>query len=560
VNRSGLNVKKKINDNNNKNHYQQNSCGIQGKSGVYLSGQDKHQNQQRRNEMPGSQPDVNKMIRRPQKSMARECVAAIFPPGLPDKLAAVQRELDGEIYLVGGTVRDLLLERQPGDLDLTVASQPKNWAERLRQRTGGACVELGREEGTFRIVTPQETVLDFSGFRKGAACIEGDLRRRDLTVNALAVPLHDFLHERSLAELPVLDPTSGLADLEQRRIRAISAQNLIDDPLRLLRVFRFAAALGFAVEPETLAQVRQFCPLLNNVANERIAYELDAIMATDRAHAAFIALRDCGLLWEILPELRAGVGMAQPASHHLDVFGHCVETLRQIELVLADPPGYFQEGGAVMEEYLAAMPKRRVQVKWAALLHDIGKPVCFGAKEDGRITFYNHDLRGADIFTAFSRRLRRSREDTEATARLIAGHMRPFFLANNQRKGKLTLRACLRLVRDADGQLPGLFLLAMADALAGKGETSPEAIEEEVSGLFEHLLRIRQERVTPVRSAPPLLTGHDLISELGLAPGPLFRTILDKVEEAQMERAVSSRAEALALAAAVAAKTAASAI
>ena len=506
--------------------------------------------------MPGNQPDLNEIIHRQQKSIAAQCAAAIFPPGLIDKLAAVQRELGGEIYLVGGTVRDLFLERTPGDLDLTVANQPKLWAERLRQHTGGACVELGREEGTFRIVTPQEIVLDFSGFRKGTACIEDDLCRRDLTVNALAVSLHEFLHDRSLAALPVLDPTNGLADLAQQRIRAVAAQSLIDDPLRLLRVFRFAAALGFAVEPETLAQVRQCCPLLNKVAKERIAYELDAIMATDRAHAAFLALRVSGLLWEILPELRAGVGMAQPASHHLDVFGHCVEALGQMELVLADLPGYFAEGSAVMEEYLAAMPKRRVQVKWAALLHDIGKPVCFGTKEGGRITFYNHDLRGSDIFTAFSTRLRRSREDTETTAHLIAGHMRPFFLANNQRKGKLTLRACLRLIRDADGQLPGLFLLAMADALAGKGETSPKAIEKEVSGLFGHLLRIRQERVTPVRTAPPLLTGHDLINELGLAPSPLFRTILDNVEEAQMEGAVSSRTEALALAAVVAAKTA----
>ena len=504
--------------------------------------------------MPGSQPDLNEMIRRPQKSIAAHCVTAIFPPGLLDKLAAVQHELGGAIYLVGGTVRDLLLGRRPGDLDLTIASQPKCWAERLRQRTGGACVELGREEGTFRIVTPQEIVLDFSGFRKGAVCIEDDLRRRDLTGNALAVPLHDLLHDRSLAQLPVLDPTSGLADLAQQRIRSISEQNLIDDPLRLLRVFRFAAALGFAVEPETLAQVRQCCPLLNKAAKERIAYELDAIMAADRAHSAFLALRDCGLLWEILPELRAGVGMAQPASHHLDVFEHCMEALRQMELVLADLPGYFQENSAVMEEYLAAAAKRRVQVKWAALLHDIGKPVCFGSKKDGRITFYNHDLRGAGIFTAFSRRLRRSREDTEATARLIEGHMRPFFLANNQRKGKLTLRACLRLIRKADEQLPGLFLLAMADALAGKGETSPEAIEEEVSSLFKHLLRIWQERVTPVQTAPPLLTGYDLINELGLVPGPLFRTILDNIEEAQMEHTVSSRAEALALAAAIAAK------
>jgi poly(A) polymerase len=504
--------------------------------------------------MPGSQPDSQEMIYRPQQRLAAECAAAIFPPGLLDKLAAVQRELGSALYLVGGTVRDLLLERTPGDIDLTVADQAKQWGERLRQRTGGACVELGREEGTFRIVTPQEIVLDFSGFRKGAACIEDDLRRRDLTVNALAVPLHEFLQDRSLATLPVFDPTDGATDLAQQRIRAISAQNLLDDPLRLLRVFRFAAVLNFTVEPETLIQVEQHSPLLNTVSKERIAYELDAIMAADRAHSAVLALRDCGLLWEILPELRAGIGMAQPASHHLDVFEHCLEALRQIELVLADLPGYFQEGSAVMQDYLTEAPKRLVQVKWAALLHDIGKPVCFGTKKDGRITFYNHDLRGADIFTAFSRRLRRSREDTEATARLIAGHMRPFFLANNQRKGKLTLRACLRLIRDADSQLPGLFLLAMADALAGKGEASPEAIEEEVSSLFAHLLRLRQERVTPVRSAPPLLTGHDLINELGLIPGPLFRTILDKVEEAQMEGVVSSRTDALALAAGIAAK------
>uniref|UniRef100_UPI0040561B5E HD domain-containing protein n=1 Tax=Candidatus Electronema sp. TaxID=2698783 RepID=UPI0040561B5E len=494
-----------------------------------------------------------------KRNIDNTALAALFAPSLLDKLAAVQRELDGELYLVGGAVRDLLLGKPPGDIDFLVTGQPKRWAERLRQLTGGACVELGREEGTFRIVTPDNAVLDFSGFRQGAVCVEEDLRRRDLTVNALATPLHEFLHDRSRAALPVLDPTGGLNDLAEQRIRVISAQSLLDDPLRLLRVFRFAASLGFVIEPETLAQVRQHSLLVSQVAKERIAYELDAIMATTQAHPAFLGLRESGLLWKILPELRAGVGMAQPASHHLDVFEHCLEALRQIELVLADLPGFFPGGSSVMAAYLAEHPKRLAQVKWAAFLHDIGKPVCFGTKEDeqgGRITFYNHDLRGADIFTAFSRRLRRSREDTEATARLIAGHMRPFFLANNQRKGKLTLRACLRLIRDAGGQLPGLFLLAMADALAGKGEDSPEAIEEEVSGLFAQLLRIEQEHVAPVQAAPPLITGNDLITELHLVPGPLFRIILDKIEEAQMEHTISSRAEALALAAAIAAKRA----
>jgi poly(A) polymerase len=197
------------------------------------------------------------------------------------------------------------LGRPPGDLDLLVAGQPKRWAERLRQLTGGACVELGREEGTFRIVTPDNAVLDFSGFRRGAACVAEDLRRRDLTVNALAAPLHEFLHDRSLAELPVLDPTGGLNDLAEQRIRVISAQSLLDDPLRLLRVFRFAASLGFVIESETLAQVRQNSPLISHVAKERVAYELDAIMSTNQAHPAFLGLRACGLesAWPSLPAI-----------------------------------------------------------------------------------------------------------------------------------------------------------------------------------------------------------------------------------------------------------------
>uniref|UniRef100_UPI0040568276 HD domain-containing protein n=1 Tax=Candidatus Electrothrix sp. TaxID=2170559 RepID=UPI0040568276 len=204
----------------------------------------------------------------------------------------------------------------------------------------------------------------------------------------------------------------------------------------------------------------------------------------------------------------------------------------------------------VMTEYLATK-KRQVQMKWAALFHDVGKPVTYGINEDkgGRITFYNHDLRGADILTEIAGRLRWAKEDTSLIARLIAGHMRPFFLANNQRQGKLTLKACLRLVRKIGDHLPGLFLLAMSDALAGKGEASPEDIEQEVAGLFAHLLEVEEKHVAPVRTAPPLITGKDLIEKLGLTPGPLFREILDQVEEAHMEHRISTREEALALAA-----------
>ena len=478
-------------------------------------------------------------------------MAALFPGDLLGKLAIIHKDIGGEVYLVGGSVRDLVLGRPSGDLDLTVSHNAELWAEQLRNLTGGTYVELGREEGAARVVLRQGLDVDFSSFRAGAQSIVEDLERRDIAVNALAVPVHGLFtgdwQEQDV--LFLIDPTGGLADLQQQQIRAISGQSFADDPLRMLRVFRCAAVLDFTVMPETLEQIWLQGKSIERVAKERVAYELDLVMGSPRAHQAFSAMRDCGLLWEVLPELRAGQGMNQPASHHLDVFEHCLEALNQMEQVLAGLGRYFPETSSVMESYLEGK-HRRVQVKWAALLHDVGKPYTYGINEakGGRITFYNHDLRGADILTDIARRLRWAKEDTSVIARLIAGHMRPFFLANNQRQGRLTLKACLRLVRKIGGHLPGLFLLAMSDALAGKGDASPENIEQEVAGIFVRLLQVEEEHVTPVRTAPALITGKDLIDELGLAPGPLFRILLERVEEAHMEHRIGTREEALALA------------
>ncbi|XOF32187.1 MAG: CCA tRNA nucleotidyltransferase [Candidatus Electrothrix sp. YB6] len=497
------------------------------------------------------------MEQKNDNTLSAAAVTSLFPDDLLPQLAAVQREFGGAVYLVGGTVRDLLLGRATGDLDLTVPRQAEDWARLLRDLTGGTYVELGREEDAARVVLRQGLDVDFSSFRAGAQSITEDLQKRDITVNALAVPIHTLLTGRDGGQdrLPVIDAVGGCADLAQRRVRVVSPKSFPDDPLRMLRVFRFAAVLDFSIEPDTLEQIQQQREKIGRVARERVAYELDLIMASLGAHQAFSEIRQCGLLWEILPELRAGVGMDQPASHHLDVFEHCLEALHQMEISIADPGRYFPEPQAVMTEYLRSR-KRQVQLKWAALLHDVGKPTTYGINENkgGRITFYNHDLRGADILNDIARRLRWAKEDSALIARLIALHMRPFFLANNQRQGKLTLKACLRLVRKIGNHLPGLFLLAMSDALAGKGEASPEAIEQEVAGLFSRLLQVEQEHIAPVRTAPPLITGNDLINELHLTPGPLFRKVLDRVEEAHMEHRISSRAEGLALAAAAAEK------
>jgi poly(A) polymerase len=489
-------------------------------------------------------------------------VLDLLPPWLRRALTAVQTEQGGELYLAGGVVRDLLLGQIPADIDLTVGVGAKVWAGKLAALTAGALVPLGRDEDAARVVSRGVTV-DVSSFREGARTIADDLIRRDLTVNALACridPLLTQLNPDDAIELRLIDPTGGHADLKAGLIKAASPESFIRDPLRLVRVFRFAATLGFAVTAATLDLVQRQSGLVTAVASERIAHELDLIMAAPDASGIVRAMADSGLLWDLIPELTAGIGMVQPKSHHLDVWEHNLETLVQMERILAAPSDFFPTSGKEMASCLGAA-HRRQRLKWAALLHDLGKPVTHGLRADkgGRITFYNHDQVGARIFEALALRLRWSNEAREQVARLIASHMRPFHLANVARTGNLTLRAAIRMIRSAGDDLEGLFLLAMADSLAGRGVERIAGMEEELAELYRHLARVRAEHVTPVQSAPPLLTGRDLIDKLHLPPGPLFKRILAAVEEARMTGEVDDTGSALRLAQTMAAADAAGA-
>ncbi len=487
-----------------------------------------------------------------QKKIACIDVRSLFSGDIFTSLGVIAGGHPSGIYLAGGTVRDLLFGRQPADVDLTVACHGRAWAKELGRLTGGTFVELGKDEDAGRVVLGAETI-DFSSFRAGAVTIEQELVKRDLTVNGLGLCLDSLIRRSGCDEggaLTVIDPQGGVQDLDLGLIRLCSIQSLVDDPLRLLRVFRFAAVLGFTIVPETMDAVRRHKALIATVAPERVAHELDLIMSSDRAGQAFALMAETGLLFEIMPELLPGVGMEQPASHHLDVFDHLLETLQQMERIQRDPGLFFPGRASVMVSWLDRGHNRRL-LKWSALLHDVGKPTTYGINADkgGRITFYNHDQEGAALFATFAGRLRWSGADTRAVTLLIGAHMRPFFLANDQRRGGVSLKACLRLLRKVGDDLPGLFLLAMADALAGKGEGSPEKMEQEVASLFDRLYKVWREHVVPVQTAKPLLTGRDLIDRLGLTPGPRFKKILARVEEAQMEQRITTHAQALALAA-----------
>jgi poly(A) polymerase len=453
------------------------------------------------------------------------------------ELAAARQ---AQVYLAGGSVRELALGRQPPDLDLAVSAQTLELARELAAALQGTFVLLDEAERTARVVC-QEEILDLAEFR--APTLAGDLKARDFTMNALALALDAVLGRRPLA---LVDPTGGLPDLARGLIRIIAAENLRYDPLRLLRAYRFAATHGFRLTPETVAAVRRYLPEFARVAGERVHQELFLLLAAPRAGGVLQDMEEAGLLTQVFPELSDAREVEQNGFHHLDVFHHLLATVICLEEVLRAPEKYFRELAGELARYAARPPKAAV-LKLAALFHDVGKPkVQDRRSRPDRYTFYYHEKVGLEIFALVAQRLRLSQAEARTVEILIRLHMRPFLLLPAFRARELTVRALGRLVVAARAELPGLFALAMGDSLAGQGPQKPPDSEAVLADLAEEAYRFLKERLEPQERLPRLISGHDLI-RLGLKPGPRFKQLLSAVEEAQWEGAVRSREEALRL-------------
>jgi poly(A) polymerase len=467
-----------------------------------------------------------------------------YPPQLWQSLLRVADRSDRQLYLVGGTVRDCLLGRVSHDLDIAVSGQVFTCAKMLLgELGGGTIVDLsGPEDEACRVVWQKEQV-DLSAFRTGAKTIEEDLRLRDFTINSMAVELGELVGENPSCR--IIDPTGGMTDLQTGRVRFCPGA-FVADSVRMLRGFRLCATLGFHLTKETVEAVKKHASLINNVAAERIAYELAMIFDSPRTTGTIRQMDEVGLLAYLLPELYRGKGVEQPVFHHLDVFEHCFLALAKMEDILADPDRFFPGQGERIASYLKRENVVRC-LKWAALMHDIGKPATRELRADkgGRVTFYGHDEVGRDLFNRFADRLKWSKVDAETTGGLIGMHMHPFHLCNVQREEGVTRRAALKLCHRAEHDLAGLFLLAMSDSLASSGEQKPERMEEELVNLFEIVHKIYDNNIKPVLDGPRLVTGKDLIDSFGLVPGPLFSEILDELEIARVEGLVRDRQEGL---------------
>ena len=488
---------------------------------------------------------------------------------------------DCAVFLVGGYLRDSLLGRAGGDLDLAVSCDPQVLARRLAKELGGSYVPLSPQRGVARIVLPAPTLappdppdlldhagphsagidegindalnqaltIDVAGF---TTTIEDDLARRDFTVDAMALPLADWTSGQWRER--VVDPYNGVQDLAEKRIRAVSSRVFRDDPGRLLRAVRLAGQLGFRLEPDTARLIRTEAFRINRVSGERLRDELLAILAGDGARGQLEVLDRLDLLCRVIPELALTKGVDQPKVHYWDVWGHLLHSVETAELVTKGHQNsaiymlapWTPDLAEHFSEKVSDGHTRRTILKLTALLHDIAKPQTKGIDETGRTRFLGHSELGAEMAASRLTELRLSARGIAMVAKMVEQHLRP----GNMRQGVdwPTSRAIYRYFRDLGDVAVDTLYLALADYLAAKGpELMPDQWGEHAR-IIAHILEYGT-RQTASEKIPRLVTGHDLMQELGLEPGPKVGLLLEKINEARAAGEVNTREEALALAA-----------
>jgi len=486
---------------------------------------------------------------------------------VPDWPWRIVRELAHEqtvrFWLVGGAVRDMLLERPVHDWDFAVDRDAMVLARAVGDALGGFFFPLDEERGTARVVVRTDgdapLEIDFALLR--ANSLQCDLAERDFTINAMAVNESQEL----------VDPLGGKTDLETRCIRAVNEDVFRDDPVRLLRAPRLEAELRFKTESETEAWIRRDAPLAIEPAAERLRDEFVRGLGVSSGSAFVRRLDDLELLDSLIPELTQLKGLSQSHPHRFDVWRHTLWVVEMLQAVVTTVTGSPRPAGS---ESLRAIPApawgqlaRRVGqfarplrqhlavevsdrrdrwllLKTAALLHDVGKPETQSEDDDG-IHFYGHESVGARKAASRMRALRFGRDEVLRVRTMIEAHLRPAQLA---REREVTRRAIYRYFRDTRDVGVDTILLSLADHLATWGPNLREDRWKRRIETAELLLHHYFER--PEESVAPELPvdGNDLMRALDLEPGPEIGRLLDLLREAVAAGQVQTRNEVLELA------------
>ncbi|HET6625180.1 MAG TPA: CCA tRNA nucleotidyltransferase [Nocardioidaceae bacterium] len=433
-----------------------------------------------------------------------------------DELGARFEAAGEQIALVGGPVRDAMLGRLQNDLDFTTSARPEV-TERLLKGWADAIWDMGRSFGTIgcrkdqwqvEITTYRSDRYDASS-RKPAVdfgdSLSGDLGRRDFSVNAMAVTLpgRDFV-----------DPFGGLVDLAHQVLRTPGTpqDSFSDDPLRMMRAARFAAQLGFTVDPAVKAAMTDMAARIAIVSAERVRDELVKLVVAPWPRRGLELLVSTGLADQVLPELPALALERDEHHRHKDVYEHTLTVLEQAIALESRLPG----GGP---DFVS---------RFAALMHDVGKPRTRRFAEDGTVTFHHHDVVGAKITRKRMKALRFSNDDIAAVSELVGLHLR----FHGYGTGEWTDSAVRRYVRDAGDQLERLHILTRADCTT-RNRRKADRLRRTYDDLETRIARLAEEE--ELASIRPDLDGNQIMELLGIGPGREVGQAYQHLLELRME-------------------------
>ena len=428
-------------------------------------------------------------------------------PQLIHQLHVFAEEQGVQIYLVGGSVRALLLNQPAIDLDFALADDALAFAKAFADKIGEAFVKLGEQPPTARIVVRETRLtLDVVGFR--AETLEADLRLRDLTINAMALDLSLLLTK---PDVNLIDPCDGFSDLQTRTLRFASEGVVIDDPLRLLRVYRFAAQLGFEIPESTIKLIRQHRNRLPQVSSERIRDELIKILIAKNAGTYLRRMDETRLLSQIIPEIGKVRGLYQD---ELD------RRLRAIEMFEIKPiPDTLQSYRPQIEAYLHEQ-----------LTHDLSR------RQIVKLAFLLHNGR-TETAVRITNRLRLGRKAAQLMRCLVRNHLYLMDLIDTD--GQIERRAMIRFLRDAGDDWLGVLLLFYVNLRALRGDMP------QIDELMKHITDLYYHQIGPMMERGRLITGNDILQTFGVMPGVKIGRILQHIEDLQFEGEIETPEEAL---------------
>lgn len=438
---------------------------------------------------------------------------------------------DVDAFVVGGFVRDILMGKTSPDRDLIVCNcDVKQFSKNLADKLNGHYIELDTLNNIYRIVLEDKiNYIDVTCPIEND--FEKDIKRRDLTINAIAYDLKNS---------KFIDLVGGIEDIKNQKICSIEDKNFEDDPLRLIRIFRFYAKTGFKIDKALIELSKKLCKRINEPAKERVNVELLKLFEGEYSELALIEMDNCGLLEELFPIYKEVKKVPKNSHHHLPLIGHLVETVKQVQLLYSNAT---EEVKIYLENKNYGGVSQLAFLKLSAFLHDIGKPSTWTIEEEtGRHRFIKHDDVGSQLVVPILKEFKFSKKQIEYVKMLIKYHIYPSGLFCSE---DVTDKAIMKFYRKMDGYVIDVIMLAMADRLSARGEQiTDEIVEKNINSLTKLLndyLSIQKD----IKPLPKLLDGLDIMEILQIKQGPELGKIINELKEAQISGMVNDKQEAI---------------